>query len=268
MTLQNMKSIIKKNWIFYLLGFTVLIGLKYYYSKAGSDELRWILAPIAWWVRILGGVPFAYEPQSGYVNHSLRFIIAPSCSGVSFMIIVFATLLYSFVHRMRTIRKGFCWTALSMAVSYFFTILVNGLRIVVSIYLPLWLQRLHIGYRWLTPERLHTTIGIVIYFTSLCVLYRIAGPVSLKIADLAKENAHGTVPEHSCQSFRQAIRPCLPPMFWYFAITLGIPLLRRAYRNDFRSFAEYVGLMTGICTVVIGFFAIKYFIQNKRPKTD
>ena len=49
-----------------------------FYSKASVPDLKWILAPTSLWVRILSGIPFDYEPGSGYVSHSFRFIIAPS----------------------------------------------------------------------------------------------------------------------------------------------------------------------------------------------
>lgn len=41
------KAVLKENLIFYAAGFVVLSSLKLFYSRAGSDELRWILAPTA-----------------------------------------------------------------------------------------------------------------------------------------------------------------------------------------------------------------------------
>ena len=96
------KAVLKENLIFYAAGFVVLSCLKLFYSRAGSDELRWILAPTARWAGSLGGIPFAYEAQRGYVNHELRFIIAASCSGVQFMLVSMAALIYGCIHRMKT----------------------------------------------------------------------------------------------------------------------------------------------------------------------
>ena len=103
---NNAKAILWQNGIFYLTGMLIILGIKLFYSKASVPDLKWILAPTSLWVRILSGIPFDYEPGSGYVSHSFRFIIAPSCSGVQFMLIAAATLLYSFVHRMPTRKKG------------------------------------------------------------------------------------------------------------------------------------------------------------------
>lgn len=94
-----------------------------FYSRAGSDELRWILAPTARWAGSLGGISFAYEAQQGYVNHELRFIIAASCSGVQFMLVSMAALIYGCIHRMKTGKKKIIWLAGSMVFSYLFTVL-------------------------------------------------------------------------------------------------------------------------------------------------
>ena len=104
------KAVLKENLIFYAAGFVVLSCLKLFYSRAGSDELRWILAPTARWAGSLGGISFAYEAQQGYVNHELRFIIAASCSGVQFMLVSMAALIYGCIHRMKTgIKRLFGW---------------------------------------------------------------------------------------------------------------------------------------------------------------
>ncbi len=238
MLFNKLKSLIKKNFIFYLIGLMIIFGIKYYYSKAGSNELEWILAPTAWWVRIISGIPFEREPDVGYINHQFRFIIAPSCSGVQFMIISFATLIYSYVHRMKTLRRGFGWLTFSLGASYLFTILVNGVRIMIAIHLPIYLYEINIHYEWITPEKLHTLIGIVVYFTSLFLIYHIAGYLSMKIAGMDERTPDSMI----------------PPLFWYFAIALGIPFLNRAYENNGRNFVEYALLMIAVCSAIMFLF--------------
>lgn len=34
---------------FYLLALLLILGMKYGYGKADSEELLWILAPTCWW---------------------------------------------------------------------------------------------------------------------------------------------------------------------------------------------------------------------------
>lgn len=269
MTSDKVKLLVKGYWIFYLIGLAAVFGIKYFYRKAGSDDLQWILTPTAWWVRILSGIPFEYEPHIGYINHHYRFIIAASCSGVQFMTITIATLIYSFVHRMRTMRRGFFWIILSFAISYFFTIFVNGFRIIVSIYLPIYLQGRDIYNGWMTPERLHTIIGTAVYFTSLFTIYHIAGYAAKRIAGRLEEKSDPISPKCSSRSFVQILRKCITPMFWYFAIALGIPLINRAYKSDYEKFAEYAMLMTVICLAIIVLFCVasgilKYFTKLKK----
>lgn len=180
MTANKAWSILKKCWMFYAMGFAAILGIKYYYSNAGCGDLQWILAPTAWWAGFLGGIPFVYQSNAGYVSHSYEFIIAPSCSGVQFMMVTMATLLFSFAHRMRTRKRALLWVALSLGGSYLLTVFVNGIRIVLSIYLPLLLKPER-NMEWLTPARLHTTIGIAVYFTFLSAAYQGADCISSKI---------------------------------------------------------------------------------------
>lgn len=249
MTTASIKSIVQKNGIFYLAGFFLLLGIKYFYSSAAVSDLRWILAPTAGWVRILSGIPFVYEPGAGYVNHSFRFLIASSCSGVQFMLIASATLLYSFVHRMPTKGKGMCWTACSFLFSYVYTVLVNGIRIVLSIYLPLSLPRELFSGGWLTPDRFHTITGAVVYFTALFILYRLAATYTGQPAFTGQPvrsgqpARSGCVP--ACAPVLTFLRRCLPPVFWYFTIALGIPFLNGAFGNNQKAFTEYALILAG-----------------------
>lgn len=262
MIFDKVKSIVRQCFIFYLIGFAVVLGIKYFYSKSGSNDLKWILAPTAWWVRTLSGITFEYEPKVGYVNHFFRFIIAPSCSGVQFMMITIATLIFSFVHRMRTMKRGMCWIVLSLGVSYLITIFVNGFRIVLAIYLPVYLHMQESGSSWLTQERFHTMIGIVVYFTSLIAIYYAAGYITQKMADMPEriqDCAKSAYPE---QSFLQIIRKFMPPMFWYFSFALGIPFLNRAYKGDSGKFMEFAMLITVVCLVIIFLFGMVFVIRN------
>lgn len=234
---QKVKTFIGQNWLFYLTGFLVVFGMKYFYSKADSSDLNWILAPTVWWVRSLSGIPFVYDPYEGYVSHTYQFVIAPTCSGVQFMIITTATLIFPFVHRMNTRVKKFCWTIASLAASYLLTILVNTVRIAISIYLPLYLEQKSLSGTLLTPSRLHTLIGTSVYFTSLFIIYHLAGIVT-----------------------HQSFLKCLPPVFFYFALVLGVPILNRAYLNDRAQFTEYAMLITCVCLVVLALYFLSTII--------
>ena len=53
---------------YYLLSLLALLCLKLFYSRAGADNLTWILTPTTGWVSILSGIPFTYAPGEGYVK--------------------------------------------------------------------------------------------------------------------------------------------------------------------------------------------------------
>lgn len=161
--------------LLYFIAASLILGIKYWYARAGSSDLEWILLPTARWAELLSGIPFEKAPQIGYINHSLRFIIAPSCSGVQFMLIAFATLCFPFLHRIGTVKKGFCLIASALAAAFLYTVAVNGFRIVLSICLPPLLmdglRKLPCG-NCFSAEKLHTLIGTAVYFTALLLLYR------------------------------------------------------------------------------------------------
>lgn len=261
MNIQSIKTIVGKNFIFYLAGFLLILGMKLFYSNADCTMLKWILAPTAGWVSILSGIPFSYEPGTGYINYSFRFLIAPSCSGVSFMIITTATFIFSFVHRMNTKKKSILWMLGSICLSYFLTILVNGLRIILAIYIPFYLTMLSIDF--LSPEDLHTFIGTVVYFTSLLVIYYLAGWFSLKIAGTSSaEYSPDYQKPGACRFLTDAILKCIPPVFWYFFIVLGIPFLNSAYRNSNKRFWNYALLVGTSCLGILLLHGIALTIRK------
>lgn len=250
--LRKARLLFCRNWIFYLIGCFVILGLKLFYSNASADGLKWMLTPIARWVSALSGISFTYVPLTGYVSHSREFIIAPSCSGVQFLLTAIAATLFSYVHRMRTKRAGLVWTAFCITGSWLYTVFINGIRIVISIYLPFWLRARGLFSGRLTPERLHTAIGTTIYFAALILLYQIGGYFSGKLSKMWTKK-ESTRDERCASSSVTARRPhdtrvsFLIPAAWYFLIVLGIPFLSRAYRNDWTGFSEYASLVLGIC---------------------
>ena len=191
---------IYRNRIFITAAAVVILIMYYFCRVNDSDALRWILAPTARWVSILGRIPFEYLPHRGYVNHDYRFLIAPSCAGCRFMLIAFLMTVFlpgrsgsmsgskedrekhgaaitsvaekdSLVrsagkhdgreHAAQMLRNQtggkWIWFGCSMLLAYVSTIFVNGIRIVVSIYLPAALERRSLMSGWLTPDSLEMT---------------------------------------------------------------------------------------------------------------
>lgn len=254
-----------ENVIFCLTGCLLIMGMKYYYSQADCDSLQWILGPTVWWVQLLSRIPFSYLPGTGYVNHSLRLLIAPSCSGVRFMTILFATLVFSFTPAIASTRtgmasdasllpcpwvKGFSWIAASGALSWLFTVIVNGLRIITAIYLPMYLESAGLMSGILTQDRLHTLIGVVIYFIALLTIYRLVGWF------VQKRRGPAHLPT--------LLRKCAPPVFWYFTFTLGLPLLNRAGRSGAGEFTEFALLVSGGCALILLPYVIILLLRKQK----
>lgn len=245
---NRIKHFVKQNFFFYLVGFAVIIGIKYFYSKADSDALIWILAPTTKWVSILSGIPFSYECGLGYVNHNLRYVIAPSCSGVQFMLILMATLMFSFVHR--TGNGRFLWTLGSIMISYPLTVFINGLRIIMAIYLPLFLEGSNFHSVLFTPDRLHTLIGTMVYFVSLLTIYRLVDAVFFHIRKFDTNARTSIIPKF------------LAPLFWYFFIVLGIPFLNSAVQKRPEQFFEYTFLTVFACGLIIVIYSCMSLIKK------
>lgn len=239
-TFFKVKSFIKKYGMFYAIGFVIAFVLKYYYSIADVDSLDWILAPTARWVQFLCGIPFEKEQHIGYVNHGYQFIIAPACAGMNFMIIAYSTLVCSFIHRMTTVKIRCLWMVLCLVILYPYTILVNSLRIIPSIYL----LRLDIYSGWITPERIHTIEGTSVYFASLLFLYFIVDEVLKHFEAASGKSMTGKLPVNVLYKY-------IIPVFLYFAVTLGVPFLNGAFTNNRIEFLEHAVIVAVVCSIVI-----------------
>lgn len=91
------------------------------------------------------------------------------------------------------------------------------------------------GGGWLTAQRLHTLIGIVVYFMALLLVYQAADFMAGIVAGEVRRQ-------------RRQIKWAVP-VFWYFAIVLGIPFLNGARGKNRDGFGEYATL---VITVIVG----------------
>lgn len=253
------KTLLKNYWPLYTMIIAITVVMRYFCQAADSDKLLWILAPTARWVSILSGIPFAYLPHMGYVNHLHQFLIAPSCSGSKFMLLSFLMLTLSFLHRMKERKAGYLWFGFSMIFAYVSTILVNGIRITASIYLPVFLEKKGLMKGALTPDRLHTMIGTFTYFLFLCLIYLAAAAVS-RYMILQAEKEHAVSADNCLPALVNV--PCrndtyvsyfklAVPVFWYLLIVLALPFVKRIYRNEWEGFGQYAALILGVCMTII-----------------
>lgn len=239
------KDLGKKYGLIYLSALVIAVTIKTVYGVAESDRLTWLLAPTAWWVEILSGISFEYVPHAGYVSHAYRFLIAPSCAGIRFFLLVFLMLVFSFLHAVGSRKRGFIWFFFSLGFSYVFTVFVNGIRITLAVYLPNLLEKAVTEEGFLTPERLHTMIGVAVYCSSLCILYYLAEQIISK-----KFNSCGTEVQKEKKDFYHGFTI---PICWYFFLTVGLPFLARLYRREWEGFFSYALLVSGSCFLIMLF---------------
>ncbi|MCM1124057.1 MAG: exosortase K [Eubacterium sp.] len=211
----------------------IVLVMNYFCRTSDSDALTWILTPTTRWVSVLSGISFEYLPHQGYVNHFHQFLIAAPCAGSRFLLLTFLMLVFSFP--VLDLCKKYLWFGFSMVFAYVSTIFVNGIRITVSIYLPVILEKNGFLNGWLTHDRLHTLIGTVSYFTFLCVIYWMASVIRSYVFD---------------QMARKAGWKVIVPAFWYLLIVLALPFAKRLYHNEWDGFGQYAAVVVGVCVSV------------------
>lgn len=231
----------------------IAVGLKYHYSHARSDDLGWILGPTAGVVEYISGIAFEKEDGAGFVNRANRIIIAPSCAGVNFLIIAFCMAAFSGLHHLKSSGLKIFWLGNSAAWAYVLTIAVNAFRIVASIYM----YKADIYYHGLTPERLHRIQGIFIYFFFLCLFYVTLDKIIRFCTRDTERKQKKWVHQHS-DSVGSG-HAAFIPLFWYLLISLGIPLLNRAYHKNGPQFVEHCLVILSVCMVV---FLVVFLIQS------
>lgn len=183
------------------------LTLKFYYSTASANELRWILAPTTLFVELLSGVSFKFESHAGYINPDRSFLIAPACAGVNFLITAFLMLAARKLLRDGSQDNGWIFIPASALIAYLATIVANTVRISIA----LWLGRLP-EVSSLSTYQLHRVEGIVVYFGFLLLLFVISEKMSAgKTSGLLR------------QSFF--------PLLVYYATVLGVPLANGGYRR-------------------------------------
>lgn len=240
-----MTEVLKRNAAYYGLGVLIVYALKIHYSRAAIDDLEWILGPTALVVELLFGIPFEREAHAGAISREYGIILAPACAGVNFLIICVSTLWFSILHRVESSRKKMVWLGMSAMVSYLLTLVVNGLRIVVSMYL----YRADIYGGWVTPERVHRIEGTLIYCSVLLLVY----PMGLRLAGRlngrpSPELAWPTAGENGWES-RAAMLAI--PFAWYGAVTIVTPFLNRAWLQNGARFVEHCTFVVGACAMVL-----------------
>ncbi len=224
--------------------------MKYHYSIAQAEHLKWILAPTAALVESITGYLFYFEPDTGYINHDLRIIIAPACAGVNFLIAAFCMSFFCGSFKIPGFKNKCFWLIVCAASVYMGTIFVNAVRIWISI--ATIAADLHAG--WFTPQRVHRMSGVLIYFFFLNVFYHIIQKIiqmlQVRRADLKNRTARQLLPE---MRTARAVVIGLYPLICYWIIAILVPWANHAYEKNPDGFMEHCG-MVGIGSICIFMF--------------
>jgi len=137
--------------------------LKRFYSGASAEELRWILLPTSWLTSLGVDTEFAFRAGEGYLSREESVLISPACAGVNFLIVAFVSVAVGFSGRFATFPKRSLWLISSAVIAYLTTLVVNALRISLSIALA----HLATRYLGLTFQSVHRLLGIFVYLTGL-----------------------------------------------------------------------------------------------------
>jgi exosortase K len=225
----------------YFTGGAIVYALKYHYSKAGAGDLLWILSPISFFVRLLTGIVFTYEPGAGFVNFERGIVIAPACSGVNFLIICFCTVFFPLAGRLRSPWARRTWPGAVLAGSYLMTIAVNSIRIACAVFL----YGSDVRYGWFTARRIHLVEGVVVYFLFLTLFYSGARTLLIRGPAGGRETH-----EKGGGRWRRVAGSCSVPLFWYLLVTVAVPLLNGGCHRNRAAFVEYVSAAILSCAIV------------------
>lgn len=257
------KNTLKKYWMIYLLTLLIAAVIKYFCRTTDSDALKWILTPTARWASTLSGISFEYLSHMGYVNHYHKFLFAPACSGIRFMLLTFLMCIFSFLYQIEDIRKGYLWFVFSIVFAYVSTIFVNGVRIIASIYVPIRLEDWALMDEWLNQDRLHTIIGTTVYFSSLFIIYLLAAFICKRMFMQVTHHNTNQSEDNTLEDFRK-LRAIIAPLFWYLSMVLVLPLVKRFYLNDWSGFGQYTTLIMCTCSSVMFIILMRHLIRIHR----
>jgi exosortase K len=214
--------------------------LKRHYSHASAEDLRWILAPTTWLTSLFVPGEFAFQAGQGYLSREQSVLVSPACAGVNFLVVALLSLTFGFSGSFRSIGQRGCWLATSLGLAYLATLLVNALRIGLSIAVA------HLATRvtGLTFQSVHRLLGILVYLAGLLGLC-----LTVQVW-LSSRGAHA--PGGSRTRGAGRARVLLFALGCYAAVTLLVPLLGGAGRNpEFWSHAAPVSVLVVVSAALL-----------------
>lgn len=222
-------------------------GVKRYYAEAPVDELQWILGPTATLVTALTSVPFEWEPGQGYLSRERFFLIAKACAGINFMMAAFGMVAVVRGRRVRSSRAAAGVLLMCVLASYSAAVCVNAVRIAVA----MWLAAHPAGFAGMSAAQVHRVEGIACYFGGLVLLYQLVQYVD-RGSECSSPPSHR--PIRACFGGQAPSAPELVPLFWYFVITVAVPLANGAASGG-KGFIEHTLFVMAVPLVLVALAA-------------
>jgi exosortase K len=223
-----------------MLAVLVMLVLKDFYSRAGADDLTWMLAPTARIVSRLTSANLVWESGVGYTDFNRGIIIAPACAGINFLIMTFGLAAFCGIRRIRHLPQLLAFLSFCLFGAYGAAQAVNALRIILSMALYQW----DIYTSWLTPARVHRLAGTGLYLSALGLFFTGLRPI-----------IHAF-----CKCFDHSERtvgtrwPFWLPFAWYLLGAVGVPLANLTFHRPLQGFFEH-------CATVVLFVVIAWSVK-------
>ncbi len=173
------------NILIYVITILISLWLRFIYKYGVIEDLLFILKPVMYIVEKFSAIKFNYLSGGfGFINKDLGIQIVKECSGVNFFIISITMLIFSFVHKIESRKYKLVLSSFFLIISYIATILANASRIIGTVFI------MNTGL--LTNGRVeglvHQSIGVVVYFIYLVIVYYIASRLIVKVGDKSESN--------------------------------------------------------------------------------
>ncbi len=207
------------------------LALKFHYSTATVNQLRWILAPTTLFVELFSGKSFEFESYTGYMSSDHTFVIAAPCAGVNFLITALLILGITRLWRCRSdVMRWYFFPSIA-ATAFVATLIANTARICLALN--------DVRISWLSANQQHRLEGIVVYFGFLLLLF------------LVTERLRSASPSG-----------LLIPLGIYYATTLGIPLLNGSYKQGSAFWEHSAFVLLLPLPLLLCFFVAQFALTN------
>lgn len=157
-----------KSYLLYVPVLIVFIVMKAVFSLLSLNDLLIFLRPVSSLINLLTGIQPVFIEDYGFHFSDLNIVVGVSCSGYNFWALCFLLVAVSLLKISRSIYRIWIIIPLAILLSYILTILVNTIRIMISIYTQ------EMGDVVLTKQPhllIHEITGTLVYVISLSLIF-------------------------------------------------------------------------------------------------